>query len=1486
MSSGDGLTRLARMTADQRRLLDRLLDGPSDAIARVTDRSRVRLSAAQRRIWFFERLRAGSPLYVISGAARLRGTLDLPVLRRCLDEVVRRHEALRTTFHGDAEPWARIGDPVGVPLDVVDLTDVPEPDRTAQVSDLLGRAARRPFDLSRDLLLRAILLRVAPDEYLCQFSMHHIAADGWSLGVLVREIGALYPAFAAGLPSPLPELAVQYPDFAAWQDDRSAEPAQAAAVRDVVSALAGAVPADLPTDRPRRGSESFGGGWVPVDLPAGVVAGIHRLAAEQRATPYMVLCAALAVVLSRFSGGQRDVVLGCAVAGRDRVELEPMIGFFVNTLALRLDLSGDPSFRAVVDRARTACLDGYAHQDVPFDRVVEQLHPERDPAARVPLVRHMLVLHTTARPELRLSGLDITVLPLQTGTAKFELQFELTPADDGTLTGWIEYATDLFDESTVQRVATAFRSLAAAIVDPDVPITELPLLSSDDRAAVLRWSGAGTGPAGGGCLHHLVEATADRVPDAPALVSRDTTLTYRDLESRANRIAHLLRAAGVGVEDVVGLCLPRSADAVVAMLGVLKAGGTYLPLDPSHPARRLAALAEDAGARVIITSARHDPDLGITTLDVDAGGPDHRPVVAVSPDNAAYVLHTSGSTGSPKGAVNQHAAVANRIRWMQDAYRLGPHEAVLHKTPLGFDVSGWEWLWPLAVGARVVVAEPDAHRDPARIAELITRYGVTTCHFVPSMLRAFLADPAAVECTSALRRIVCSGEELPPDLARRTLRLFPDTELHNLYGPTEAAIDVTAWPVPATEAPEHTARLPIGFPIAGARLYVVDEQFRPTPPGVPGELCIGGLPVCRGYLGRPALTAQRFVPDPFEHGQRLYRTGDRARWLADGAIDFLGRLDQQVKIRGQRVEPAEVAAAFIDHPAVEHAVVRPYRDADDVRLAAYVSLRSDDVTSLLTVAEQVQRWREVFDDTYGRPADREPDLAGWVDSYTGQPIPAPEMRAWLDETVDRVLALRPGRVLEIGCGIGLLAQRIVPHCTYYCGTEISGVAIAAIRAALGEDDAVDLLQLPADDFTPWAPGSFDTVVLNSVTQYLPDVDYLVDVLRGAMAVLRPGGHLFVGDVRSLPLLPALHCSILADRLSPGTPVATLRRRMSRQLAAEEELAVHPALFPAVAVDADVALLAKSSPHRNELTRFRYDAIITVGAPADHDLTGWLRWPSSAPAGGSYGLLDVPDARVAADLHALRLVEQGTDDPATVGELRGAARRLAEDTATEPATFPSRPVPHLGAAPGLLDVEFRADGHPLGHRVVPGPDGRAAGWAAYANDPRAAAGRRLVTAELRAHAQRTLPSHMVPSWIVVLPDWPVGANGKLDLAALPALDELRPSVDTGYVAPRTGTERAVAAVWQDVLGVDRIGVHDDFFALGGHSLLAVQLVSRLRTALGRELPLGQLLAAPTVAVVAAALDAAGPPPSKPVPIGRTERVRHRPSRSKESDRSVR
>ncbi|MFP2934049.1 non-ribosomal peptide synthetase, partial [Pyxidicoccus sp. 3LG] len=733
-------------------------------------------------------------------------------------------------------------------------------------------------------------------------TLHHIVSDGWSMDVLVRESAALYAAFCAGKPSPLPELAVQYADYAVWQRGWLRDAALEAQLSWWREHLAGAPPVlEVPTDFPRPAVQSLRGARNSRVLPRALADALHALCRREGTTLFMALLAGFEVVLSRYSR-QEDFVVGTDIANRNRAETEGLIGFFINQLALRARLDGDPPFRELLGRVRQTTLDAYAHQDLPFEELVKALNPGRG-QGHAPLFQVKLVLQNQPATALEVPGLTLRGEEVDAGTSRLDLTLSIVETARG-LECSCEYRTDLFETATIDRLVRHLGTvLEAAAARPESRLSTLPLLSEDEARQLTGWNDTRVEYPRGDCLHSLFEAQVRRTPNAVALESEGSSLTYAQLDARANQLAWHLLSQGVGPESLVGVCMERSLEMVVALLGSLKAGAAYVPIDPGYPAERLAFMLADSAPRVLLTQLHLLPGLPpsaapVLCLDSQwptvATQPTTSPKARTTPRSLAYVIYTSGSTGRPKGAMNEHGAVSNRLHWMQQAYSLGPADAVLQKTPFSFDVSVWEFFWPLMTGARLVVARPGGHQDPTYLAGVIASQRITTLHFVPSMLRAFLDEPGLEAACASVRRIICSGEALPADLARQCLERLPGAGLHNLYGPTEAAVDVTAW---QCQPGDVRASVPIGRPIANTRIHLLDAALHAVPVGVPGELFIAGVQVGRGYLSRPELTAERFVPDPFSTtpGARMYRTGDLARWLPDGTVDYLGRLDFQVK---------------------------------------------------------------------------------------------------------------------------------------------------------------------------------------------------------------------------------------------------------------------------------------------------------------------------------------------------------------------------------------------------------------------------------------------------------------------------------------------------------------------------------------------------------------------------------------------------------------
>ncbi|MGK3987806.1 amino acid adenylation domain-containing protein [Sorangium sp. So ce136] len=897
-------------------------------IRRLERRQDVPLSYAQQRLWLLDQLAPGNPAYNNAVPLALSGPLDVAALVRSIQEIVARHEVLRTAFVADAA-----GQPVQHILDASALAlEVPlvaiagdEAAQRAEVARRLTALAREPFDLAAPPLLRAVLFRLGDRAHVLALVMHHIISDGWSGGVFTNELSALYRAFRAGEPSPLPALPLQYADYSAWQRAWLGGEARKAEVDHWKKALSG-VPLvlDMPTDRPRRPRMMLRGARQPVLVPRPLVNRISALARASGVTPFMALVAIFGALLHRYSGQER-LALGSPVAGRSRPEVEGLLGCFVNTLVIGVDLRGAPSLRELLGRVRRTALDAFEHAELPFEELVDALAPERD-LSRTPVIQAMLVLQNTPEPLLQPDGLELGALPVETGTAKLELSLELTEMPEG-LSGALEYATDLYTADTASRmVARLLRLLDAALGSPDLPLRDLPLLEEAERASLAAWNDTAADYPADRCVHELFEAQVARAPGAVAVQFQGAQLTYAELDAGTNRLAHHLRALGVGPEVRVGLCVERSLAMVVGLLAILKAGGAYVPLDPSYPPERLAFMLADADVPVLLTHAPVEGRLPahsamVVRLEADApvwsACPSAPPATGVLPSHLAYVLYTSGSTGRPKGVQITHQAVTNLLDAFALELDVSGADTLLAVTSMSFDIAALELFLPLVRGARVHVAAERETRNGEALREAAA--GATLLQATPTTWR--LLVEAGWQGRPGLRAL-CGGEALQPGLAAELTRRAES--VWNVYGPTETTIWSALWRVPS-----DVEDVRLGRGLANTQLHILDAHLAPVPVGVPGELYIAGAGLSRGYLGRPALTAERFLPDPFSSlaGARMYRTGDLARWTGEGEIEFLGRVDHQIKIRGFRVELGEIERVLLQHPGVRDCAVVLREDA-------------------------------------------------------------------------------------------------------------------------------------------------------------------------------------------------------------------------------------------------------------------------------------------------------------------------------------------------------------------------------------------------------------------------------------------------------------------------------------------------------------------------------------------------------------------------------
>ncbi|WP_394831350.1 amino acid adenylation domain-containing protein [Pendulispora rubella] len=1498
------------MSATKRALLERWKRGGAEAAK--TDIPRMKrngatlheapLSSTQQRLWYLDQLVPNSPAYNVPFVGRLTGHLDAGALQRALTEMVRRHETLRTTFPtvgGRAKQI--IGAPFRVELPIEDFSDLTAAQRDTRAQAVVHEEAQQIFSLERGPLFAARLVRLSADEHLFLITIHHIVSDGWSLGIFNRELAALYAAYTQGQPSPLGELPIQYGDFAAWQQQRLADHACKPDLDFWKRELEGLSPLSLPTDRPRPAVQTFRGARMEFVVPEGITSAVREACKREDVTPYMFFLGAFTALLSRYSG-QDDIAVGSPIANRGRVETEGLIGFFSNTIVLRTDLSNDPSFRELLARIRNRSLGAFQHQDLPFEQLVNELETKRD-TSRNPIFQVMMVLQNSVSERVPFAGLESTFEETPSGTSKFDIWLQLLPVA-GTWQATFEYATDLFDEATLARMSKHLLTVLEAVsTQPELALSRIPLLDEAERHVVLTaFNDTARDYGTERLLHEHIEEQVERSPHRIAVSFEEQTLTYAALDERANQLAHYLIAAGVKPDTLVGVYAERSTKLVVALLAILKSGGAYVPLDPSYPDERIEHMIRDTAVPVLLTdrglparlSARL-ADVTTHTVSLDdwteiAKQPRHRPAVRMPMDRLAYTIFTSGSTGLPKGAMNTHRGICNRLLWMQEAYALTHEDSVLQKTPFSFDVSVWEFFWPLMTGARLVVARPEGHKDPGYLVETILRERITTMHFVPSMLQATLDHPRVSECTS-LVRVVCSGEALPAEFRDRFFAKLPSSELHNLYGPTEAAVDVTFW---QCRREDTSPVVPIGKPIANTQIYILDTHGEPVPVGVPGELYIGGTNVGRGYLNRAELDAERFVRDPFLNGvSKMYRTGDRARWLPSGDVEFMGRLDSQVKLRGLRIELGEIEHALRKHDHVADAAVV----VRGKQLAAYLVPTHETLEGLTATEEHVAQWEGVFNEAYTAgetPVDAALNLAGWNSSYDGKPIPTEEMREWVERTVERILETKPRRVLEIGCGTGLLLLRIAPHCEHFAGTDASAQALHYLRPHVAGLSNVTLEHRAAERFEGMQAGSFDTVVLNSVVQYFPSADYLSRVLEGCIDLVQDGGTIFLGDIRDHARLETFHASVEIANADPEAEIEHLRQRIDRRSFQDNELAVSPLFFLELVKQlpraAGVRILLKRGRATNELTRFRYDVRIDVGrndqkehAAADVVPLDWSEDGLNlgkleqilADAQGPIHVRRVINRRLARDARALDALKKADGDAHLDAVLEPA--RAGDADGEEPEAF----FELAGRLPYEVDVLWTGFDGPEHFDVVLTPRGRHAGSVvaasvlsvpgrentsriARSNNPLHAKLARRLVPELRSYLGDKLPEFMIPNAFMLLDRLPVSPNGKLDREALPPPIRVLPEATAGD-APSTAAEETLAAIWAQILGLERVGVEASFFELGGDSVLSIQVVARANEA-GLAVTPGDIVRYQSIRQLAAAAsskEAAAPAvPSRP------------------------
>ena len=1452
-------------------------------------RTHAPLSFAQKRLWYLCELEGDKAItYNMPAALLLKGNLHTQLLVDSLNRIVSRHEVLRTTFRKDNDQVVQYIAPQQLVSPItISLGHLPEGEREAQLKKLMYTEAVKPFDLAAGPLLRCTLIHLGDTRHALLITLHHIISDGWSIDILINELANCYSASVNGeAPEQLSDMPVQYADFAIWQKHWLQGPTLDNLLNYWKKRLDG-IPAllALPTDNPRPAVQSFRGGLEQRSFGGDIASNLKKVCRERSVTPFMVLISVYAVLLSRWSG-QDDIVIGSVIANRNRKEVEALIGFFVNSLVFRIGLENDMTFADLLLQVRDLALEAFDHQDLPFEKLVEELHPERS-LSHSPLFQVAFALQNTGNNELQLPGLEVEDLNTHSGTSKYDLTlFATESAIRVSLV--VEYNSDIFTGATIRRFIDQFGILLGSLLqDTRLPVFQVDILSAPEKSTLLNeYSGKSTPQV---AHENIVRAFEQKVKEAPgpvAVFCGKELLTYDELNTRSNKLAHYIIASAVQPHLKIGVMAGRSVEQLIGMLAVLKAGCVYVPIDPDYPAERRQYIISDSGISSLFVHTQYAAICADCTCPViamddlllgSATTKDANPAHIIAASDPAYIIYTSGSTGRPKGVVLAHGGLINMVLQQVEIFGVKATSKILQFASPGFDASVSEFFMALAAGASLVLVAKEELAPDAGFIALLHANEITHITLPPSFLS--LLPNAALPHLSSL---VVAGEVCNSDLVRKW---GIGRNLYNAYGPTESTVCTSI-----SLCNTGSEQVDIGKPLDNIRVYVVDRNNNLCPIGVPGELLIGGIGLAIGYHNRPELNAEKFISLSMTGmpPQRLYRSGDRARFLIGGEIEYLGRVDDQVKIRGFRIEPGEIESVLCTSPLVKDAAVVVSEDmAGEKRLYAYVCPNANWEQKLLAgagssiVAEQVAHWKEIFEDSYDYKAsdfaDATFNISGWNSSYTGQPIPPDEMRHWVDDTVSRILAYKPVNVLEIGCGSGLLLFRIAPNCSHYIGTDFSQNAITYLRSVIGERE-IDNVELRLGDalaITGSEDRRFDMVILNSVSQYFPDQEYLLEVIRNVTSILTPGGHFFLGDVRIQSLNELFKASIELSKEHENLGPQQLLQRIHLLAEQEEELLVDPQFFkslPGILPGiTGVKTLLKQGRYDNELNTFRYDVIIEKEGSCAAPLTTRVDWLAKRPNKGqisSFVARHLSTPFVLANVPNSRLVAKSKEFASLDSQSGNCATGCSKEEQFHPDDF-FELQQHL---PCKIEISWSERDHslfdvyfvPFGKGNVPfyappPSDPAKVERSVYTNAPIKTKFRQRLVPALKEFLAARLPVYMMPSFFEIVKSLPVTPNGKTDRAALVRLTgEAQTRGVSAYIAPASSDEIKLSGIWEELLNVSPIGIHDNFFDVGGHSLLAIQLINRINSEYHSKMLLVDLFTHPDISSQALFLTAKSTP----------------------------
>ena len=1439
------------------------------------------LSFNQERLWFIDRLE-GSVQYHVPAVIRLNGKLDIAALEYTLKSIVNRHEVLRSAIREqDGTPYQYVMDGDAWQLTITDGASYQQDE--VGLDHHIDKIKRQPFDLSKDYMLRAHLISLNPSAHILVVTLHHIASDGWSMSVIVKEVTELYNSYIQKRENNLAPLAIQYADYAIWQRRNLEGEVLNKKIGYWKNKLQDVKVLRLPTDYERPVIQSTRGAMVSVRIDKELTDRLQVFSQQQGTTLFMTLLTAFKVLLYRYSG-QTDICVGTAIAGRQSQELDALIGFFVNTLALRNQLDGGGSFVALLQQVKKTTMEAYENQEVPFEKVVEAIVGKRDLGTDA-LIQIMFALQNTPDiPELQIGEAGLTVDKYEDDTALFELWMNIAETPEG-LGGYVKYCTDLYSPQTIERLVVHYNNLLQSIIAyPLRQIATLEILSQKERRQlVVDFNNNAIPYPKNKSIVALFEEQAIKTPGKVAVAFMDEQITYCQLNERSNQLAHYLCHRGAVPGMLIPLCVDRSLNLIIAILAILKSGAAYVPLDPEYPLERINYMLSDTNASILITSSKnkskfqHGQALELIELDNDEAATIIQPVTnlitVIKPDALAYIIYTSGSTGNPKGVMIEHGNVVSLVKGI-DYVSLTENDILLSTGSPSFDATTIEYWGMLLNGGGLVLCPENTLLDNDLLKAEIIKRQVTKMWFTSSWFNQLVAYDITIFAT--LQTIIAGGEKLSEPTIQKIRETYPSIEIINGYGPTENTTFSLTHRIQQTLI---NSPVPIGRPLNNRSAFIVDGYGQLVPVGVPGEIWLGGAGLARGYLNRPELTAEKFTDHQFKgtDALRLYKTGDQGKWQADGTILFIKRLDDQVKIRGYRVELGEIETTLnrLEEVGTSCVVVKTDAGAANRMVTYYLpALQMVKAKERQLYTSLVASWKDLYETEYAKTelaADIDPEfnIIGWNDSFTGQPIPPEQMREWLSDIMNVIMLGNPEQVLEIGTGTGLIYYQLAGKIKKYTGMDFSASSVKQVsdRISKGLRDygATELRVCAAHEIAVKQDEQVDTVILNSIVQYFPGEDYMTEVIGKAIAALKNGGRVIVGDVRDNRLLELFKGLLQLKKMQDSAGIKEFKWAVAQDVLKEEELCFSPAyfyrlqlLFPRVT---HVEINWKQGTFINELTRYRFTVILHVGINAEIIKPLWQDWENPAVEAIVYSgleknspvaLKNVPNPR----LWQERLMDNALQDKSlrTVRELLNRINGEDKETTrvkdllagVSAKGFSYRMMPDED--PLKVNVVFEQKrshlfieqpGHQKAIEIITGT---------LTNIPLLGDITALLQKDIRLLLQQSLPDYMIPAELIAVAQLPLTNNGKVDRVFLSQLEDKGKGSKFNYLAPRNETEKVLAGIWQQLLGLDTVSIHDNFFEIGGHSLLATRVKSAIRKEFEKDVAIKDIFMYPTIALL--------------------------------------